>query len=184
MFPQAKVSESEPVATPDAGWIGEIMQWTQAFKSATGHVARRLIQQTSNVWVRGLGGDRAYGRGAAPNVVDPPEMNRVAGCQGDDVASIRGSVVIANAFQTAVYCGLGGPLAGRRRLPMPLGDAGTGHVPELGVCGLFKVDVLVDRVGGVQPGRLGAEAHRLAVEADRCSYGRSCTLKTYCTSMR
>jgi hypothetical protein len=36
MFPQAKLCESEPVAIPDAGWIEEIMQWTQAFKSATG----------------------------------------------------------------------------------------------------------------------------------------------------
>ena len=36
MFPQARICESEPVATPDAGWIEDIMQWTQAFKAATG----------------------------------------------------------------------------------------------------------------------------------------------------
>jgi hypothetical protein len=28
--------------------------------------------------------------------------------------------------------------------------------------------VLADRVGGVQPSRLGGEAHRLAVEAGHC----------------
>jgi hypothetical protein len=36
MYPQARICESEPVATPDAGWIEDIMQWTQAFKAATG----------------------------------------------------------------------------------------------------------------------------------------------------
>jgi hypothetical protein len=37
MFPQAQVCDAEPAATPDAGWIEEIMQWTQAYKAATGH---------------------------------------------------------------------------------------------------------------------------------------------------
>jgi hypothetical protein len=37
VFPQARICESEPIATPDAGRIEEIMQWTQAFKAATGH---------------------------------------------------------------------------------------------------------------------------------------------------
>ena len=37
MFPQAQMCESEPIAIPDAGWIEEIMQWSQVFKAATGH---------------------------------------------------------------------------------------------------------------------------------------------------
>jgi hypothetical protein len=43
------------------------------------------------------------------------------------------------------------------------------QVPELGVvCGMLKVDRLADRVGGVQPSRLGGETHWLAVEAGHC----------------
>ena len=35
VFPSAQVCDVEPVATPDAGWVNEIMQWTQAYQSVT-----------------------------------------------------------------------------------------------------------------------------------------------------
>jgi hypothetical protein len=61
--------------------------------------------------VLGPGGHPAYGGGEAPDVVDPPEMNGLIGCQGDGVASTPGRDAIANGFQSAAYFGLGGRLA-------------------------------------------------------------------------
>ena len=35
VFPSVQVCDVEPVATPDAGWVNEIMQWARAYESAT-----------------------------------------------------------------------------------------------------------------------------------------------------
>jgi hypothetical protein len=35
VFPSALVCDVEPVAIPDAGWVNEILQWGQAYQSAT-----------------------------------------------------------------------------------------------------------------------------------------------------
>jgi hypothetical protein len=35
VFPSARICDVEPVAIPDAGWVNQIVQWTQAYQAAT-----------------------------------------------------------------------------------------------------------------------------------------------------
>ena len=37
MFPSTEVCDAEPIAISDPGWVEEIAQWTQAYKTATAH---------------------------------------------------------------------------------------------------------------------------------------------------
>lgn len=100
VFPSAQICDAEPVATPDVGWVSEIMQWTHAYQSAT-HLSLACFQadvQWTGPWQQQLAElkNRLHAAGIQLGIIYNGDGNAQTGLQWTQQSEQRIRMVEAN----------------------------------------------------------------------------------------
>jgi hypothetical protein len=102
VFPSAQICDVEPVAAPDAGWVNQIMQWTQAYQ-AVAHQPLACFQadvQWTGPWQQQLTElkNRLHAAGMKLGIIYNGDGNAQTGLQWTQLSEQRVRMVEANSL--------------------------------------------------------------------------------------